>query len=160
MTAVSDSRSFNESSRARQNADRITEKTITFDGGTTNAIGDFNGTGDPFTIFAITGEVRARVFAICTTVLAGASAVLEVGISGDTASILPQTTATEIDAGEIWHDATPDASVEPLETIKEKIIVNGSNIIGNVTTANITSGVIKFICIWNPLSLNGLVVPG
>ena len=133
------------------------EKTITFDGGTTDAIGDYDGTGDPFDIFSVTGEVIMNMVGICTTTLVGASATLEVGITGDTASLIAQTTATDIDVGEIWHDATPDSKVELSSVLLENIVANGSDIIGTTATANITAGVIKFVCLFNPLSANGNV---
>lgn len=136
---------------------RQSEKDITFAGGTANAIGDHDGTGDPFTIFSVTGTVKVKLYAICTTVLAGASATLEVGVTGATASLIAQSTATDIDANEIWHDATPDSPVELDTVAAEKIIANSLDVIGTVATANITSGVIKFVCLWKPISKDGLV---
>lgn len=135
---------------------RHIEKEITFAGGTTNGIGDHDGTGDPFTIFTVTGGVIAKVFAICTTDLVGASATLEVGTAKNTAGIIAQSTATDIDANEIWHDATPDASVEASTVVAEKIVVQ--DVIGTVATANITAGVIKFVCLWKPVTRDGDVV--
>jgi len=146
-----------EYSEAKHNYWRQVEKTITFAGGTANAIGDYDGTGDPFSIFTVTGDVIVKVIGVCTTNLAG-SATIEVGISGNTASILPQVAdASDIDAGEIWHDATVDSGVELSSVMLEKIVVNGADIIGNIGTANITAGVIKFICLWKPLSSDGKV---
>lgn len=137
---------------------RQAEKDITFDGGTTNAIGDFNGTGDPFTVFTITGTIKLKLYAVCTTILAGASATLELGVSGNTAKLIAQTTATDIDANEIWHDATPDSAVELSSVSVENIIANGLDVIGTVGTANITSGVIKFVALWKPVSKDGSLV--
>jgi len=136
---------------------RQVQKSITFDGGTTNAIGDYDGTGNPFSIFSVTGDVIAKVLAVCTTNLAGGSATLSVGVVGtsQSAKIIAVTTATDITAGEIWHDATPDSFVEASSVMAENVIANGANIIGTVGTANITSGVMKFICLWKPLSSNG-----
>jgi hypothetical protein len=135
------------------------EKLITFAGGTTNAIGDHDGTGDPFTIFTVTGHVLVRVLAIVETDLAGASATLEVGVTGDTANLIAQSTATDIDASEIWHDATPDSADELSSVLAEKIIANGKDIIGTVGTANITSGAIRFMAYYYPLSEGASVVP-
>lgn len=135
----------------------VEEKSITFAGGTTNAIGDHDGTGDPFTIFTVTGTVLVKVFGVCETDLAGATATLEVGIAGNTAGLIAQSTATDIDAGEIWHDATPDAGIEASSVAVERILANGADIIGTVGTSNITSGAIKFFCVWYPLSEDGLV---
>lgn len=133
------------------------EKDITFDGGTENAVGDHDGSGDPFDIFTVTGTVLIRIFGVCETNLAGSSATLEVGISGDTASLIAQTTGTDIDAGEIWHDASPDSAVEASTVASEYILANGADVIGTVGTANLTAGKIKFIATWYPLSDDGKV---
>lgn len=130
----------------------VVKKTITFDGGTENGIGDHDGTGDPFTIFNVTGAVLVKVFGVCTTDLAGATATVEVGVSGSTASLIAQTTATDIDENDIWHDATPDAPIEAYSVATQNIIGNSQDIIGTVATANITAGVIDFYCIYQPLS--------
>lgn len=137
---------------------RQAEKDITFDGGTTNAIGDHDGTGDPFDVFTITGTIKLKLYAVCTTILAGASATLELGISGGTAKLIAQTTATDIDANEIWHDATPDSAVELSTVSVENIVANSLDVIGTVATANITSGVIKFVALWKPISKDGNLV--
>ena len=134
------------------------EKAITFAGGTTNAIGDHDGTQDPFTIFTVTGTVKVRIFAVVETTLVGA-ATLEVGMVGATAALLAQLAdATVLAAGEIWHDGTPDAFVELATVAPEKIVANSKNIIGTVGTANITAGKLRFICAWYPLSADGKVV--
>jgi len=145
-------------SNRKYDAWRSITKDITFDGGTTNAIGDHDGTGDPFSIFTVTGNVRVKIIGICTTSLVGASSTLEIGIAGGTAKIIAQTTGTDIAVGEIWHDASPDAGVEAATVLSEKIIANGADIIGTVATANITAGVIKFICLWKPIDADGNVV--
>lgn len=128
-----------------------------FAGGTSNARGNDGGTRDPFTLFTVTGDVAVRFYGVCTTNLAGATATLEVGTSVSTAGLLAQTTATDIDAGEMWHDATPDASIELITVIPEKVIVNGGDIIETVGTASITSGNVRYVCLWRPLSSDGNV---
>lgn len=132
------------------------QKTMTFAGGTTNDPGDHDGTGDPATLFTVTGTVRMKLFATCTTLLAGATATIEVGTALNTAGLIAQTTATNIIANEIWHDATPDASIELWTVATEKIV--RQNVIQTVGTANITSGVLVYHCIWAPISLDGNVV--
>jgi hypothetical protein len=131
-------------------------KTMTFAGGTANDPGDFDGTGNPATLFTVTGTVRMKIFAVCGTDLAGASATLEVGTALSTSGLIAQTTATNIDANEIWHDATPDASVELWSVATEKIVKQ--NVIQTVATANITGGVLTYHCIWAPISNDGNVV--
>lgn len=145
-------------SDAQYDAWRQVEKEITFDGGTAGAIGEDGGAQDPFDIFTVTGTVKVKLYAICTTLLAGATATLEIGVTGATASLIAQSTATDIEANEIWHDASPDSPVELDTVAAEKIIANGLNVIGTVDSADITSGVIKFICLWKPVSKDGNVV--
>lgn len=129
-------------------------KRITFIGGTVDAIGDVGGTLNPFTIFTVTGDVIVQIFGVCVTNLAGATATLEVGIPGDTAGLIQQTTAENLDARGIWIDNTPGIVEAPPTS---KIIAQGFDIIGSVGTADITAGVVDFYCFWRPLSQDGLV---
>lgn len=131
------------------------ETTVTFDGGTTNGIGDYTGTNNPYTLFTVTGVVEISILAICTVSLVGASATIEVGTATTTAGLIAQTTATDIDADDIWHDASPDATVELTSVVTRKIV--SENVIITVGTANITAGAIKFIIRWAPLSSDGNV---
>lgn len=124
-----------------------------FLGGTTNARGDNDGTSDPYTLFRVTGDVLVRVFGVCTTLLEGATATLEVGVAGNTAALIAQTTATDIDANEIWSDASPTVGVDTLASVLGPyIVVNGLDIIETVGTADITAGNIYYVCLWRPLS--------
>jgi hypothetical protein len=135
----------------------VAQKDITFAGGTTNAIGDHDGTGDPFTIFEVTGQVVMKCFAVVVTDLVGA-ATLEVGVAGNTAALIPQVAdASGMDVDEIWHDATVDAKVELSSVLTEKLVSN-KDVIGTVGTANITAGVLRVFALWYPLSADGDVV--
>lgn len=125
-------------------------KTMTFAGGTTNDPGDYDGTGNPATLFTVTGTVFMKLIGLCTADLAGATATVAVGTAKNTAGLIAQSTATDIDVDEIWHDATPDASVEATTVAAEKIV--NQNVIQTVGTANITSGAIEYVCLWRPLS--------
>jgi len=131
-------------------------KTVTFAGGTTNDPGDFDGTGNPMTLFSVTGTVLMKLFATCSADLTGASATIAVGTALSSAGLIASTTATNIDANEIWHDATPDASIELSSVATEKIV--RQNVIQTVGTANITAGTVTYHCIWKPISNDGLVV--
>lgn len=136
---------------------RQVEKSVTFAGGTTNAIGDFNGTGEPHTLFTVTGIVAVKIFAICeTTVTIDATATLEVGTAINTAGLIAQTAGDAIDVNEIWHDASPDSSVEASTVVAERLV--NQDIQGKTDTANILTGVIKYICLWHPISKDGRVV--
>lgn len=130
----------------------IVSKGMTFAGGTANDPGDYDGTGNPATLFTITGDILANFFAVCGTSLVGSSATLEIGIAGNTAGLIAQTVAENIDAGEVWIDTGP-ATIEALPA--SQIITNGTDIIQTVATANITAGVLTYYCIWRPLSSDG-----
>lgn len=121
-----------------------------FAGGTTNARGDIDGTGNPRTLFTVTGTVAMKLFGICTADLAGATATLEVGTALSTAGLIAQTTATDLDVNEIWHDATPDSSIELMSVATEKIVQQDVQELAG--TANITSGNVKYICLYRPLT--------
>jgi len=153
---LNDLKYFNEK-ESKKDIWRLAEKSITFAGATPNAIGDFDGTGEPHTIFTVTGTVICKVIAVATTTLTiDATATLEVGTAVTTAGIIAQTAGDAPDVNEIWHDASPDASVEAATVAAEKIV--NQDIIGTTDTANIKTGVIKYICLWKPLSSDGDVV--
>lgn len=135
-----------------------TKKTITFAGATADEWGNDGGALDGGAIFTVTGLVTARMVAECTTSLTGASATIEVGITGDTAIFMPIETATQIDAGQIWlNDAAnaayaiigeEDAAADNLPLY----MLNGNDIILTVKTADVETGVLDFYCLWNPIS--------
>lgn len=154
MDISKDDLSFEE---LKWNTWRQAEKSITFAGATGNAIGDFDGTGDPFDIFTVTGTVMVKLIAVCTTTLTiDATATLSVGTTITKAGLIALEAGDAIDVNEIWHDTTCDASVEAA-TVAPEFIVN-QDIIGTTETANIKTGVIKFICLWKPISSDGNLV--
>lgn len=133
------------------------EKTLTFDGATTNGIGDFDGTGNPATLFTVTGIIRVRIFAKCTTSLTiTAGSTQSVGTALTTAGLIALTAGDAPDVNEIWHDATPDASIE-LDTVSTEKIIS-QNIISTTATANTLTGVIKFVLFWRAISDDGNAV--
>lgn len=121
-----------------------------FDGGTADAHGDYDGTGNPVTLFDVTGVVEMRIFGVCNTLLVGSSATLEVGVTGNTAALIAQTTAENIDANEIWLSNSPALGAQALSA--NGIIVSNLDVIESSGTANITAGQIDYYCIWRPLS--------
>lgn len=126
-----------------------------FTGGSTNAHGDFDGTGNPYNLFTVTGLVELRIIGLCTVDLVGASATLEVGVASNTAAIIAQTTATNIDANEIWNSNTPGLKVM---AVSGSLFVYSATIIETAGTANITAGQITYYCIWRPISSGATVV--
>lgn len=133
------------------------EKVMTFAGGTANDPGDEDGTGNPATLFTVTGPVLIEVAGYGLVDLTGDTATVEVGVSGNTGGILPTTTATAIDAGDIWHDNSPDANFEAASVMAQRIL-NDTDIIQTVATANVTAGSIRYVAYWYPLSEGSSVV--
>lgn len=120
-----------------------------FAGGTLNAHGDYDGTGNPYSLFSVTGDVVIKgVIGICNTNLAGGSATLEVGVAGNTAKLIAQSTATDIDDGDVWTDTGAEAGVDILPAGGLFFINDGADIIETAGTANITAGQIDYYCIW------------
>ena len=123
-----------------------TFKTITFDGTSGN------GAVGTVALATITGGVRIESMScLCSTLLAGATATIECGTASNTAGLIAQTTATEIDADEFWQDATPEARISP--AIKEQLVSN--DLILTIGTADITAGVLEFCFEWVPSTTNG-----
>lgn len=121
---------------------------------------DDTGAAGSFTIFTITGDVLLEVFGVCNTALtSGGVATIELGVSGNTAVLIAQATATDLIADEIWHDATPTTKVEQIaNTTRQFIVTNGQDALFKITTADLTAGDIDFYALWRPLSTDGNVV--
>lgn len=107
------------------------------------------------TLFTVTGVVAVKLFARCTENLAGATATVRAGTALSNAGLLASTTATDIDANEIWHDATPDASIEAATVLTERLVAQ--DIIQTVGTAAVTDGTLIYYCMWRPISSDGAV---
>jgi len=110
------------------------------------------------TLFTITGTVLVRLCAICSESLVGATGTISVGISGATASIIALTTATDIAANEIWHDATPDSAIESVSVLGEYIITGSNNIIATIAVADLTDGILQFYCFWEALGDGSTII--
>lgn len=131
-------------------------KTMTFAGGTANDPGDYDGTGNPATLFTVTGDVLVYIMGVCKTTLVGA-ATLEVGVTNATAALLAQIAdATVLAVNEGYVDATP--TLGETFTPQHHIIGGGLDIIQTIGTTNITAGKIDYHCFWRPLSVDGDVV--
>ena len=145
----------------------ICKKSITFAGvhGVTNdKWGDDGGALKDGVMFTVTGVVFAKLLAVCTDSLTGASSTLEAGIVGDTAIFLPTETCTTIDVTHIWlNDGTPaDHYITGEESAAAdnlpEYILNGNDIILSTKTDEVTGGTLDFYCIWRPLSSDANIV--
>lgn len=139
----------------------VTKRTITFAGATAGAWGNDGGALDGAAIFTVTGLVFVQLIADCDTSLTGASATIEVGITGDTAIFMPTETATQIDAGQIWLNDAGNAAYgiigaeEAAAGNLPLYALNGNDIILTVKTADVETGVLNFYAIWVPISEDG-----
>jgi len=124
---------------------------ITFASGTTGSVATHE-------IFTVTGLVRVQIIAVCSTNLAGATATIKLGTENNTAGFIAQTTATDVDAGELWYDATPTTTEDVTSTVVLDKVVNGADIGYEVETAAISGGVMTFHCWYAPLDSTGAVV--
>ena len=118
----------------------------------------FANDAGPVSVFVVTGDVIIRLIAVCKTNVASAAAGnIECGVAGDVDVFIASTLGTNIDANEIWHDATPDVNAE-LENVSADVIVSNGDDVILTLSAQIDSGVIAFYAFWIPLSSDGGVV--
>jgi len=129
-----------------------------FAGATTAARGDKDTASGAYTIFTVTGDVLVRVWGVCTTGLAGASGTLELGVTGNTAYLIAQTTATNITANKIWSDSSPSIGDTLASVLGPFIVPNGLDIIETTKTTDLSAGQIYYLCLWRALSSDGSVV--
>ena len=130
-----------------------------------HSIGNYNFTDDTggqaaYTIFTVTGDVLMCIVGLCQVTLTGASTI-EVGIAGNTAALIAQSTGTDLDQYETWQDAVPEANpgiVDLFGGSRQFVIANGANVIFTIGGANLTAGDIDFHAYWQPMSINGAVV--
>lgn len=122
---------------------RFTRKLIEFDG---SAGGGKVGT---VAVAGVSGAVLIEKMAVrCTEDLAGASATVEMGVAADTDALVAQTTATDIDEGDFWHDATPDPGAGA--AITNRVVADDVEI--TVGTSDVTGGALEVVFWWLPMS--------
>jgi hypothetical protein len=113
------------------------------------------GTQAAHTLFTVTGDVLVNVFATCTTDVTG-SGTGAVGTANNTQAFIATTTGTDIDAKEVWQNATPTAEVGAVVSTS-KPVSGSTDIILTIGTNTLTGGVVNFYCLWRPLSSTGNV---
>jgi hypothetical protein len=140
-----------EGAASNYNSQNYGSVAITFVAGTTGSVASHE-------ILTVTGLVRLKIWAECTVNLAGATATIELGDETTSTSLIAQTTATDIDAGELWYDATPTTAIDTSSTVILDKVVNALDIGYTVGTAAISAGAITFHYVWEPLNATGAVV--
>jgi len=140
------------------------KKTVTFAGATAGAWGNDGGALDGGVLFTVTGLVKVRLMAVCTTDCTGVGSTDEVGITGATAIFMPITTMTGLDTGQIWlNNVTPATYyiIGEAEAAADNLpiyLLNGNDIIMTTKTANTEAGVVTFYCEFVPISEDGDIV--
>jgi hypothetical protein len=136
---------------------RIAKKAASaYTGGTANTHGDYDGTGMPYKLFNVDGDVIISDFwGVCNVSVTSTSntGTLEVGVTGNTAKLIAQTTAGSgtIAAGDIITDAGSEAGIDVNANSGAKhYIANGADIIETGGTNNLTAGQIDWYCVWAP----------
>lgn len=112
-------------------------------------------------IVTVTGTVRLRILAQCTTSLVGAGATIELGTANNTAEIIAQTAAPNILATTIWRSAAPDVECNAYATaMTDTVVVGGTDVGYTIGTAALTSGAITFHVWWDALNSIGVCAAG
>ena len=128
--------------------DKIAQKTITF---TNVAGGGAIGTVATFTV--TNGVIITYGTALVMTTLVGASATISLGVVGNTAALIPVTTASLLIAGDFWQDTSPEVGVSPA-ILGQNISLN---LILTIATANLTAGAIQFTFYYRPAASGGVM---
>lgn len=112
-------------------------------------------------IATVTGLVRLRIIPEVTVTLTGGAATLALGTENTAAAFLAATSATALNATEIWQSATSASNV-PYLTLSSVIdqAVSSDDVGYTIAGAIATTGSITFHMWWEPLSSTGAVVAG
>ncbi len=117
------------------------------------------------TLFTVTGEVLIEaIVGFCKTAVdvdAGTGiASMQLGHTNLTSAFIATTPAIDIDAGEFWIDATPDADMIAVPAALKDFALS-QDIKFEVTstgTKKVNAGVIRFDVWWRPLSPDGNLI--
>lgn len=125
----------------------------------------FTTAASPVSLFTVTGDVLARVYATVQTGLTSTSSTgtIAIGVTGNTGAFIAATTAdgTNFPTGSVWAgDTTPTVKAEALSSaaLNYCLVAGGADIIATIATNNMTAGAITFYCEYLPLSSDGAVV--
>lgn len=115
-----------------------------------------------FTLFTVTGDVLVQMWAEVTTAITSTSntGTLSVGVTGDTASLIPLTTAdgTNFPLGSVWTDTSPTTKASVLGATYAAVAIKNTNILAAIATNSVTAGGIIIYCRWIPISAGATLV--
>lgn len=101
-------------------------------------------------LLTVTGKVRVRLMAVCTTNVAGSGSI-QLGVGGATNFLIASTTGTDIDANDIWYAAAPATGYAFTTDAMFDFITTGVDVGYEITGNTLTGGVIWFGIWWKPL---------
>lgn len=129
-------------------SENIVRKTVTF-----------SNTATDVTAFTVTGAVKIKLYAVCTTTVASAAGCT-IGLKAGTFSLIGATDCTALVAGEFWNDTTPTEPVgRYYDIVYEYCIGDGSDITIDLEDAKqVDSGVLVLMINWQAISSDGNVV--
>lgn len=114
-------------------------------------------------LFTVTGTVRMRIVAECTTncTSSGGGATICMGVENATNSFISATGEDDIDAGDIWCDATPtETNGDTSSLMLDKIVAGGLDVGYEIAGEAFTEGSITFHCWYEAISSTGAVAAG
>jgi len=113
-------------------------------------------------IATVTGLVRVRIIPeITSNIGSGGAAVISLGTETTKNAFIAATTATGLDANELWWSSTDADNVKFIDpTTIPDFIVNGDDIGYLIATTSTTAGSITFHIWWEPLESGASVVAG
>lgn len=103
------------------------------------------------------GILVKNLACVCRTALEGASATVEVGVTGTTAGLIAQTTATDIDVNENWADNSPELGLGAVAA-QNKVVT--TDILLTVATADVTAGKLCFVLEYIEVVQGTIITPG
>lgn len=118
----------------------------------------------PVTLFTVTGDVEARVWATVQTGLTSTlnNGTLAIGVTGNTGAFLAAATmdGAQFPTGSVWVDTSPTVKAEAFAgtALSWAPIAGSANIICTIATNSATAGAITFYCEWYPVSPGSTVV--
>jgi hypothetical protein len=114
-------------------------------------------------IFDVTGAVRMKMYVQCISagVNTAGSAQICFGLAGSTSAFVAQTPVSQFGISDMWIDATPaETHATYGSAIIDQVIVGGIDVGIEATGSAASGGLLRFHCLWTPLSADGAVVAG
>ena len=114
-------------------------------------------------LFVASGTVEMGVVGLVTETITGTGAeTLSVGPTASKQAFIVNTKATDLTAGDVWHDTSPDTNIELSSVLAPKIVhlttAASVGIFQLPTDTQWTAGAITFVCRWRPLTAGSSVV--